>query len=251
VNAYGDLMDEASYLRAVTEAAVLPGLAWDVRVSGCRRTIGLTVEPNGGVTIAVPLGCATDDVIQTVRARLSWIIRTTRRQAEIAADHPTKEIVDGENFPYLGRSRRLTLVSTQEEAVRLVGDRFLAAEGPPKRVAEALIGWYQRAGAEWLAERAPYWERRLGVAARGTAVRDLGRKWGVRRSGGEIALHWALFQMPARLADLVVVHELAHIAEPRHGPEFLRLVAQVLPDHKERSEELAHFGRAVWIGAIS
>lgn len=92
---------------------------------------------------------------------------------------------------------------------------------------------------------------RLGVPHRGAMVRDLDRKWGVRRPGGEIVLHWALFQMPARLADLVAVHELAHIAEPRHGPEFLRLVAQAIPDHRERSEDLAHAGRAVWLGAIS
>ncbi len=238
-------------MRAVADADVLPGLKWCIRVSGDRRTIGLTVEPGGGVTIAVPQGCETYYVVQTIRAKLPWIIRTTKRQAEIAANHPTKEIVDGEDFPYLGRSRRLTLVGMQEEPVRLVGDRFLATKGPPKSIAEALIGWYQQAGAEWLAERAPYWARRLGVAVHGLTVRDLDRKWGVRRPGGEIVLHWALFQMPTRLADLVAVHELAHIAEPRHGPEFLRLVAQVLPDHRERSEELAHLGRAVWIGAIS
>ncbi|MEU1550863.1 SprT family zinc-dependent metalloprotease [Nocardia sp. NPDC005745] len=243
-------MNEAGYIRAVVAASVLPGLNWGVRVSGRRSTIGLTVEPDGGVTIAVPQGCAPEEVIRTLQGKLPWIVRTTRRQEEIAADHPTKEIVNGENFPYLGRSRQLTLVEAQQEAIRLVGDRFLAAEGPPKRVAEALIEWYQQAGSEWMAERAPHLARRLGVDVGSMTVCDLDRKWGVRRPDGEIALHWALFQMPTRLADLVAVHELAHIAEPRHGPEFLRLVAQVLPDHRERSEELARFGRTVWIGAI-
>lgn len=249
--AYVGTMNESGYVRALTDAAVLPGQEWHIRLNARRRTVGLTVEPGGSVTITIPRDCATADVVQAVRAKLSWIVRRTRRQVEIAADHPVKEIVDGEDFPYLGRSRRLTLVETQREGVRLVGDRFFAADAPPKRVAEELIGWYRQAGSEWLAERAPYWARRLGVAMRGTTVRDLDRKWGVRQPDGTVVLHWALFQMPSRLADLVAVHELAHIAEPRHGSEFLRRVSQVLPDHGERSEELAHAGRSVWIGAIN
>lgn len=97
----------------------------------------------------------------------------------VAADHPVKEIVDGENFPYLGQ------------------------------------------------------------------------RWGQRTKNGRIVLHWAVFQLPAHLVDLVVVHELAHLTQPQHGLAFHRLVGRVLPDHAVRSEELAVAGRAVWVGEVS
>jgi len=79
-------------------------------------------------------------------------------------------------------------------------------------------------------------------------VRDLGRRWGTCTTGAEplVALHWALFQLSPRLIDVVIVPELAHLIEPRHGPKFSRQVEQVIPDHRDRLAELAKEGRRVW-----
>ena len=91
----------------------------------------------------------------------------------------------------------------------------------------------------------------MGAPCASTDVRDLGLKWGVCTDGApaEIAFHWALFQLPAHLIDLVVIHEVAHLVEPRHGRGFDRLVARVLPRHRERAAELAELGRHIWLGA--
>lgn len=248
---YGDLVDAPGYTRALVDAGVLGHLPWRVTVSERRRTIGFTAEPGGALAIAVPRDADAAEVIAAVKARLPWMVRTTQRQAEIAADHPAKEIVQGENFPYLGRPRRLVLVHNGDEDVQLTGDRLLAVGGEPSRVAGSIVRWYGRAGATWLHDRAPHWARRLGVRPTGVRVDGLGQRWGQRTIDGGIVLHWAVFQFPAHLVDLVIVHELAHLAEPQHGLAFHRLVGRVLPDHAERSEELAVAGRSVWLGEIS
>jgi predicted metal-dependent hydrolase len=81
-------------------------------------------------------------------------------------------------------------------------------------------------------------------------VNGLGQRWGKRTKNGEIVLHWAVFQLPAHLIDLVLVHELAHLAQPHHGGAFRQLVGRLLPDHLERSEEIAVAGRHIWLGNI-
>ena len=43
---------------------------------------------------------------------------------------------------------------------------------------------------------------------------------------------------PEAAIDLVVVHELCHIKVRNHGPDFYALLAQYLPDHKERKKLL-------------
>ena len=43
---------------------------------------------------------------------------------------------------------------------------------------------------------------------------------------------------PDAAVDLVVVHELCHIREKNHGPGFYALLAQYLPDYKERKKLL-------------
>lgn len=248
---YSDHVDVPGYTSALVDAGVLGHLRWRVTVSERRRTIGFTAEPGGALAIAVPRDADAAEVVAAVTARLPWMVRAANRQAEIAADHPAKEIVDGENFPYLGRPRRLIFVDYADEDVQVTGDRLLALAGAPTRVAESIVTWYSRAGATWLHDRAPHLARRLGVGPTEARVDGLGQRWGQRTKSGGIALHWAVFQLPAHLIDLVVVHELAHLAEPHHGLAFRRLVGRVLPDHAERSEELAVAGRCVWLGAIS
>jgi predicted metal-dependent hydrolase len=40
------------------------------------------------------------------------------------------------------------------------------------------------------------------------------------------------------VVDYVVVHELAHITEMNHSQRFWAIVADLLPDYKERQERL-------------
>lgn len=41
------------------------------------------------------------------------------------------------------------------------------------------------------------------------------------------------------LDDYLIVHELAHIAEPGHGPAFWAAVHRAMPDHDQRRRRLA------------
>ena len=43
---------------------------------------------------------------------------------------------------------------------------------------------------------------------------------------------------PPDAVDYVVVHELAHIRHKNHGKQFYALIAQVMPDYKERERLL-------------
>ncbi len=190
------------------------------------------------------------DVSHAIRKRMAWIVRTTAHQIGIAADHPVKELVDGENFAFLGRNRRL-LVGAPGDGVRLLGNRLAAPSGPPATTGRQIVHWYQAEGRDWLAERVPQWSGRIGASTASTYVRDLGLRWGMCTDAdhAEVAFHWALFQLPPHLIDLVVVHEVAHLVQPRHGRGFDQLVARVLPRHRERQTELAELGRRIWLGA--
>ncbi len=85
-------------------------------------------------------------------------------------------------------------------------------------------------------------------------VRDVGNRWGTYRPGdggrGTMALHWALFQLPAHLVDYVIAHELAHIRIPGHGADYWVLLRQAIPECEERKSELDDLGRRLWLGGI-
>jgi predicted metal-dependent hydrolase len=218
MSASTDWVDDAGLASAIADAGLPEGLPWRLVVSGRRRTIGLSVDPGGLLTIQVPAGVQPWEASYAIRKRLAWIVRTTTHQTGIAADHPVKEMVDGESFPFLGRNRRL-LVGAPNERVRLLGDRLAAPSGHPAATARKIVFWYAAEGREWLAERLPHWSQRLGVSAASTDVRDLGLRWGMCSEGKHagIAFHWALFQLPPHLVDFVVVHEVAHLVAGSMG----------------------------------
>ena len=235
-------------MRAVEDAGLPPALFWRVAVSP-RRTVGLTAEPDGSLTIRVPDGMSDEHVARVIAKRLPWIVRATARREDFSAEYAVKKLIDGENFPFLGRNRQLILAAT-DGSVRLDADRLIAPAGV---TGSDVIRWYTDAGLYWLNERVPQWCTRVGVQKPVLGVRDLGRRWGTCTLGAKpkIALHWALFQLSPWLVDTVVVHEIAHLVEPGHGDRFNRLVEQVIPGHRDRQKELAEEGRRVWMGACA
>ena len=52
------------------------------------------------------------------------------------------------------------------------------------------------------------------------------RRWGSCSSDGRIRISNRLASMPSWVLDWVLIHELAHLEEPNHGPEFKALVGR-------------------------
>lgn len=57
--------------------------------------------------------------------------------------------------------------------------------------------------------------------------------------------HWKTILLPAQMAEYVVVHEMAHLLEPHHTPEFWRRVEQALPGFERCRNWLAERGGEV------
>jgi hypothetical protein len=47
-----------------------------------------------------------------------------------------------------------------------------------------------------------------------------------------------MLQLPVRLIDYVIVHELVHLRHQHHAPDFWLAVERAMPDWKARREEL-------------
>jgi predicted metal-dependent hydrolase len=88
----------------------------------------------------------------------------------------------------------------------------------------------------------------MGVQPGGLEVRDLGYRWGSLGRGDRLNIHWATMQLPVSLVDYVLVHELAHIAEPHHTGTFWTMVERALPDYEGRKSRLATVGAGLWLG---
>ena len=225
--------------------------SWRIEVRPRRRTLGIEVRPDASIVVAVPENADPDAVANAVRSRLPWLATAIKRRKELVAEHPAKQLLDGEGFAYLGRHYRLLLVENQSVPVRLSGG-WLRLRWPTTAscAASAIIDWYRTRGQRWLADHVRGWHSRIGVPLPTIEVRDLGTRWGLRERDNTIAIHWAVLQLPVELIELVLVHELVHLAARRHDKEFRRRLLLAMPDADLLERRLAEQGRLVWMGAI-
>ena len=71
-------------------------------------------------------------------------------------------------------------------------------------------------------------------------------KWGsCNPTSKRVWLNTELAKKPSECLEYIIVHELVHLIEPRHGQEFVALMDHNLPDWRRRrsllnSSPLAH-----------
>jgi predicted metal-dependent hydrolase len=80
--------------------------------------------------------------------------------------------------------------------------------------------------------------RKVGCSPVRTDVRGLGSRWGSCGRYSVLYVNWRTMQLPVWLVDYVSAHELRHLIEPTHGPEFWKVVDRAMPDWRDRREEL-------------
>ena len=235
----------------------LPGgpLAYWLRRSARSRSLRVTIDPRRGVVVSIPLASRRGwahpqrDVDRFLAAREPWLRRHLEKfERQQAAIDARGGVVDGGTFGFLGELHRLRIVPAPAGARRSSVARFGAEEGDElhlilvrrdldasidrRRPAAVLQTWLRlRASAaidRAVAAHAPG----LGVTPTRITLRDTRSRWGSATRKGSISLSWRLILAPPEALETVVIHELAHLREFGHGPEFWALVAGRRADHQ-------------------
>lgn len=120
--------------------------------------------------------------------------------------------------------------------------RFCIRRASLPRAVEIFTSWYTRKAQGWFEREVASQANRMGVEIRELKVQDLGYRWGSFGAGGRISFHWKAILLPPRIAQYVVIHELAHGHYPDHSPKFWMTVEQHLPDWGQRKSWLAEHG---------
>jgi predicted metal-dependent hydrolase len=174
-------------------------------------------RPRGDVAAAGPPPAATPDPTRPAEPEVE-VRRSRRRRRTVSAYR------DGDRIVVLVPARL-----TRREEADLVAEMIarLAAREARLRPSDAeLMERAQRLSARHLDGRA----RPASVAW----VGNQGRRWGsCTVEDATIRLSRRLQGMPSWVVDYVLLHELAHLIEPGHGPRFWQLLADY--PHLERA----------------
>jgi predicted metal-dependent hydrolase len=222
----------------MNETLFIADLEFEIRRSGRRKTLGLTVDRGGELVVHAPEAASEDELRQWVARKLLWVHKKLALKEDLtgAARHP--DFVSGESIFYLGRSYRLKLADDQDLPLRFDGHWFFLRRKDRPEAPRHFQEWYRERGTRWIERRVKAWQSKVNAAPARVTVGDLGFRWGSCGKNGAVHFNWRLLQLPVRQVDYVIVHELAHLQEHNHTPEYWRILDRVLPDWRERKAEL-------------
>jgi predicted metal-dependent hydrolase len=217
-------------------------LLFSIRRSARRRTMEITVERSGDLVLSAPPEVGEAQLREFVLEKRFWIYTKMAEKERLQRQIPRKEFVGGEGFLYLGRSHRLKVVEEQNVPLKLAGGRFCIRHDAIHTAREHFIRWYSTRAKAWLSSRVADCQSRMEVRPAGVKVQDLGYRWGSCGKGDWLYFHWKAILLPTRIAEYVVVHEMAHLHEPHHTPAFWLRVERAMPDFAQRKTWLAEHG---------
>jgi predicted metal-dependent hydrolase len=220
-------------------------LSFELKPSSRRRTLQITVDRTGELVLLAPRDVEEARLREFVLEKRFWIYTKLAEKDRLQTAVPTKSFVDGEGFLYLGRSYRLRLVDEQDVPLKLLNGRFMLRRDMLETAKTHLIRWYSGRAKLWLWEKVQDYIARMEAQPADLKVQDLGYRWGSCGKGDWLYFHWKTILLPPRIAEYVVVHELAHLHESHHTPEFWQRVERALPDFERRKIWLAEHGMEV------
>jgi len=181
-------------------------LSFELKSSSRRKTLQITVDRGGELVLSAPLYTKTTLLREFIKEKRFWIYTKLAEKGRLTKTVPTKHFVDGEGFPYLGRSFRLRLVDAQDVPLKLHNGRFALRRDQVSSGRTCLVHWYSRRAERWLLDKVCDYSARMEVMPAGLKVRDLGYRWGSCGKGNQLYFHWKTILLPPQIAEYVVVH---------------------------------------------
>lgn len=211
-------------------------IPYTVRIAtGRRERVRIHVHPDGTVEVEAPEEATAEDIGKAVQKRARWVhdhVHDARRRFEHVLP---REYVSGEQILYLGRrySLKVRHVPRPERAVKLKGALLEVAHDQVSAdaVRARVRAWYKLKARDYFAYR-------LGVIAKGLPwpqelpkfqLKDMRTRWGTCAAGGTVTLNPFLVRANRECIDYVITHELCHLREHNHSPEFFRLLSRAMP----------------------
>jgi len=125
------------------------------------------------------------------------------------------------------------------------------SKGPPSKskqhIKELLTAWFLGKAKENFETKTNEYAELLGFMPKSIIVKTYKARWGSCSTKGDISYNWKLILSPPHIIDYVVVHELCHMKELNHSPNYWKWVESILPDHKARRRWLREHGRELII----
>jgi predicted metal-dependent hydrolase len=206
-----------------------------------RKTVSIIIERDRRVVVRAPLHVSEAKVAELIQSKKRLIQQKIEHNQKYPFEKQTKEFISGESLLYLGSLYKLHLTDGPIEGVVFDSKFFISKANQP--LANALFKeWYINAAREIILPKAESVARQIGVEYNSISILDLKYRWGSCTPKDNIHFNWRLIKAPMTVIEYIIVHELTHLLEANHTPQFWSRVAVQLPAYTKAKNWLKEYG---------
>lgn len=195
------------------------------------------LPPDGKVRVSAPETLSDESIAMFVRTRVGWI----RKQQEKFEQQPRqseRQYVSGETLYVWGKQYFIQVeYSYKGNSLVLSGDKAILTvrkESTTKQRETFVNEWYRRLLKTEVEKYLPKWEKITGLTCSSWQSKYMTTKWGTcNTSTRKIWLNLQLAKKPIECLEYVILHELAHLKEKSHGPNFVAILDHHMPYWRE------------------
>lgn len=214
-----------------------------------RRTLGINIHPDRGVTARVPYGTPETVVEKMIAGKVEWIRKALKKHESLKRINNSHVQGDGSKILFMGKEHTLKIIRTGNNYIKKTDGEVIEIgytfEHPGPDVIQAILeSWLLHAAKEIF----PDFFRSILMRYRdydfkpaSFSVRKMKSRWGTCNSKGRIAISYDLIRLDKVYAEYVMIHELCHLRHHNHGTGFYALLSEVYPEWKKAREELRKY----------
>jgi predicted metal-dependent hydrolase len=207
------------------------------------RRLTLRIDPGGrGLRVTVPPGIPAREVDRFIDRHQGWL------EARLAKVPDKPQVRPGVKIPVRGIPHLIVHEPSKRGSVTVAevnGQPALIVHGErthlPRRVADFL----KREAKKDIDALVAKHTATVGRKAKAVRFKDTTSRWGSCTSDGTLSFSWRIMMAKPTVIDYLVAHEVAHLKEMNHGPNFWKLCGELCPRTDEAKAWLKKNGGAL------
>jgi len=206
-----------------------------------RKTISVIVERDRSVIVRAPHNASKELIENEITKRKRLIQSKINHNQKYPVDKQPKEFVSGESLLYLGKNYKLYVVEEPLDGV-VFDNKFFINKSNQRNANKLFKEWYLDSASKIIIPKVKSIAKEIGVKYNSLNILDLKYRWGSCTPKDNIHFNWRLIKAPMNVIEYIIVHELTHLLESNHTPEFWNRVAAQLPNYDKAKQWLKEFG---------
>lgn len=211
-----------------------------------RKTLNISVERDRSIIVRAPENLSEARIEEIVQSKRNWIKDKINHAQKYPVDFKAKEFVSGEALLYLGRNYQLLVIDEKFEGIRF-NQSFTISKSNQKNANQLFKEWYLAKALEKVEPLAKKYAANLGVKYNECKTSEMKYRWASCTPKNNILFNWRIIKSPMYVLEYLVAHELAHLIEQNHTPEFWNIVSIQVPNYEKAKKWLREKGQLLEI----